>query len=66
MIVVASYGPAGDVTVDLDPTAARPAGELSGVNVETGAAIERTGPGSFKLPLGRHDFCLAKIGPAKQ
>ncbi len=66
LIVVASYGPAGDVTLDLDPAALGLAGELSGVNVETGAAIERTGPGSFKLPLGRHDFCLVKIGPAKQ
>ena len=66
LIVVASYGPAGDVTLDLDLPRLGLSGELSGVNLETGQQIERTGPGQFTLRLARHDFCLVKVLPADE
>ncbi|MCY2989036.1 MAG: DUF6067 family protein [Planctomycetota bacterium] len=66
LIIVASYGPAGDVTLDLDLARLALSGELSAVNVETGAAIERIGAGRFKLPLARHDFCLVRVSPTKK
>ena len=64
MIVVASYGPAGDVTLSLDPPRLGLAGELSAVNLETGLAVEQSRPGQFRLPLGRHDFCLVRVSSA--
>lgn len=64
LIVVASYGPAGEVTLDLDLPRLALAGKLSAVNVETDAAIERTGAGQFRLPLARHDFCILRVSPA--
>lgn len=63
LIVVASYGPAGEASVELDRPQLGLAGELAAVNLETGAAIERTGPGQFKLPLARHDFRLMLVKP---
>jgi hypothetical protein len=61
LIVVASYGPAGDVTLDLDLARLGLVGELSAVNLESGAPIPRSGPGQFRLPLNRHDFCRIRI-----
>ncbi len=66
LIVVASYGPAGEVTLDLDLARLGLSGELSAVNLETGQKIEQTAPGQFKLPLERHDFCLARISSAER
>ena len=66
LIVVASYGPVDDVTLSLDPARLGLSGELSAVNLETGLPIEQIGPGEFKLPLGRHDFCLVRVFPAEK
>ncbi len=61
MIVVASYGPEGDVTLDLDLKALRLGGDAAARNVETGAPIQRLAPGRYLLPLARHDFCVLRI-----
>ncbi len=63
LTVIASYSLAGNVASDLDLACLTLSGGLSAVNVETGAAIERTGVGWFKLPLDRHDFCLVRESP---
>jgi hypothetical protein len=61
LVVVASYGPAGDVILELDRARLGLVGELSAVNLETGAVVASVGAERFKLPLGRHDFCLVRI-----
>ncbi|MDY0170327.1 MAG: DUF6067 family protein [Thermoguttaceae bacterium] len=66
LIVVAGYGPAGDVTLSLDPARLGLSGELSAVNLETGLPIEQSGHGQFKLPLGRHGFCLVRVFPPEK
>ena len=61
LIVVASYGPGGDVTLDLDAVALGLPDDLVAVNVETGEPLQRLGPHQFKLVLPRHDFRLVRI-----
>lgn len=61
LIVVTSYGPGGEVTLDLDAAALGLSGDLAAVNVETGEPIERLGPSQFKPSLARHDFQLVRI-----
>ena len=61
MAVVASYGPAGDVTLDLDLKALGLPEGAAARNVETGAAVQRVAPGRYLLPLARHDFRLLRI-----
>jgi hypothetical protein len=61
MVVVASFGPRGDVGLNVDLKAMGLAQGVVAVNVETGERLERLGPGRFKLPLPRHDFRLLRI-----
>ncbi len=61
MVVVASFGPAGEVELTLDLRRLGLPEEAVAVNVETGQRLERLGPGRFKLPLPRHDFRLLRI-----
>lgn len=61
LVVVASYGPAGEVTLELDVGQLGLAGNLSATNLETGAVIAHTGAAQFKLPIDRHDFCLVRV-----
>lgn len=63
LLAVASYGPEGDVALALDTRLLGLAKEATAVNAETGAPIERTAPGQFKLTLPRHDFRLILLGP---
>jgi len=61
MLVVASYGPAGDVAIELDLQRLGLAEDCVAVNVETGERLQRLGPGRFTLALPRHDFRLLRI-----
>ncbi|MHB0957154.1 MAG: glycoside hydrolase domain-containing protein [Pirellulaceae bacterium] len=60
-VVLASYGPAGDVTLTLDHEKLGLPDDATAVNVETRVVIERTAPAQFKLALARHDFVLLLI-----
>ena len=62
IVVVTSYGPAGDVVIELDrKSLALPDGAIA-VDAETGAELPRLGPGRFKLALPRHDFRVILVG----
>jgi hypothetical protein len=61
LLAVASYGPGGDVCVDLDRAALGLSGELAAVNAETGEAVEGNARGQFKLSLPRHDFRIIRV-----
>jgi hypothetical protein len=64
LVVVASYGPAGGATLELDRRRLGLPDDVTAVNAETSAAIDRTGPGRFQLTLPRHDFCLVRVQPS--
>jgi hypothetical protein len=61
MIVVASYGPEGEVTLDLDLKALGLPEGAAARNAETGATVRGVAPGRYALPLARHDFCVVGI-----
>jgi hypothetical protein len=61
MVVVASFGPTGEVELALDLKRLGLSEEVVAANVETGQRLERLGPGRFKLTLPRHDFRLVRI-----
>lgn len=61
MVVVASYGPGGEVAVEVDLKALGLPEGAAARNAETGAAIRGAGPGRYAFPLGRHDFCVVGI-----
>jgi hypothetical protein len=61
MIVVASYGPGGEVTLDLDLKTLGLPEEAAARNAETGAALRTVAPGRYAFPLARHDFCVVGI-----
>ena len=62
LIAVTSYGPTGDLEMNLDLHALGLPAEATAVNAETGAPITRTAPGKFRLTLPRHDFRLIAVG----
>ena len=62
LVVVASYGPGGDVILDLDLEVLGVGGDAEAVNVETGDPVKRVAPGRYDLPLPRHDFRVIRIG----
>ena len=61
MVVVASYGPAGEVLLKLDREALGLSGKVAGVDVENGQPVERLAPGEFKLTIPRHDFRIIQF-----
>ena len=63
MMVVTSYGPAGDVVLELDGKSLALPDNAIAVDAETGAGLQRLGPGRFKLTLPRHDFRLILVEP---
>jgi len=68
MVAVASYGPAGDVVLELDGKSLALPDSAVAVDAETGVGLPRLGPGRFKLTLPRHDFRLILVeqqGPKK-
>jgi hypothetical protein len=64
MVVLASFGPAGDVELDLDLKRLGLSEDVRAVNVETGERLEKLGPGRFKLTVPRHDFRPLQIQAA--
>lgn len=60
MIVVASYGPGGAVTLDLDKTLGLPDDAVA-TNAETGERLAQPAPGRIELALPRHDFRIVRI-----
>ena len=66
MVVVASYGPAGNVTLNLDRKALGLADNLTAVNVQSNERLERLSPGQFKLTIPRHDFRIVRLEQAAQ
>ena len=66
MVVVTSYGPGGEVTLNLDRKALGLADNLAAVNVETDQRLERSSAGQFKLTIPRHDFRIVRIGQAAE
>jgi hypothetical protein len=68
MMVVTSYGPRGDVVLELDRKSLALPDNAIAVDAETGVELQRLGPGRFKLVLPRHDFRLILVeqqGPKK-
>ena len=61
MVVVASYGPAGDVVLNLDWKRLGLSDQATAMNVENGQPVERLAPGKFKLAIPRHDFRIVRI-----
>jgi hypothetical protein len=62
MVVVSSFGPTGEVRLNLDREMLGLTGELVAVNAETGERLEQPASGSFTLTVPRHDFRLILIG----
>lgn len=68
MLVVASYGPGGEVTLECDTKVLGLPEDAIAANAETGDSLVRLGPGRFKLAIPRHDFRIFLIesrGPKK-
>jgi hypothetical protein len=65
MVVISSFGPAGDVKLSLDRKILGLTGEVVAVNAETAERLAQPAPGSFTLTIPRHDFRLVLIGPAE-
>jgi hypothetical protein len=61
MVVVTSYGPAGEVVLALDGKSLALPDNALAVDAETGTEVQRLGPGRFKLALPRHDFRLILV-----
>jgi len=64
IIVVSSFGPAGELRLGLDRKMLGLANELVAVNAETGERLAQPAPGEFTLTVPRHDFRLVLIGTA--
>jgi hypothetical protein len=62
LLVVASYGPAGDVRITLDRQRLNIPADAAAVNAETGEPLNRLAPGQFSVTLPRHDFRILRIG----
>jgi hypothetical protein len=62
MIVVSSFGPTGEVRLEVDREMLGLRGDLVAVNAETGERLDQPAPGSFALTVPRHDFRLILIG----
>ena len=62
MIVVTSYGPGGDVVLNLDQKTLGLPEEAAAWNAESGVRIERLRAGRFQLTIPRHDFRIVLVG----
>ena len=61
LIVVASYGPAGEVNLTLDGAALGLANGAIATNAETGERVEQPTPNQIRLALPRHDFRIVRV-----
>jgi len=59
--VVTDYGGGGDCRVKLDLAKLGLKPEAAAVDLENDKPIERTAPGSFRFPLGKHDFRILRV-----
>ena len=63
MVVVASYGPGGEVVLALDRKSLGLPENAIARDAETNVELQRLAAGRFKLTLGRHDFRLILVEP---
>jgi hypothetical protein len=63
LVVVASYGPGGEVVLDLDRRSLGVPQDAVARDAETNAELPRLAAGRFKLTIARHDFRLILIEP---
>ena len=63
MAVVASYGPGGEVVLDLDRRSLGLPDNVVARDAETDEEISRLEAGRFKLTIARHDFRLILFEP---
>jgi hypothetical protein len=63
MIVVTSYGPGGEIILDLDRKSLGVPDNAIALDAETNAELQRLNGGRFKLTLARHDFRLILVEP---
>lgn len=61
MIVVTDYGEGGTCRLTLDMAALGLQAQATAVDAETGAALERLGPGRFAFPIKKHDFRILRV-----
>jgi len=64
MIVLSSFGPAGEVTFKVNQAMLGLSGSIAAVNAETGDVLAQPEPGAFRLVLPRHDFRLVRLEPS--
>ena len=63
MVVVASYGPGGEIILDFDRKSLGVPDNAIALDAETNAELPRLEAGRFKLTLARHDFRLILVEP---
>lgn len=63
MIILSSFGPAGEVTFRVNQEMLGLSGLIAAVNAETGDVLAQPEPGAFRLALPRHDFRLVRLEP---
>jgi hypothetical protein len=63
MIVITSFGLAGEVTFKVTQEMLGLSGRVAAVNAETGEVLAESEPGTFRLALPRHDFRLVRLEP---
>jgi len=61
IVVVTDYGEGGACETTLDAAALGLKPEAEAIDFETGAEIEKAGPGCFRFELKKHDFKVIKV-----
>jgi len=61
IVVVTDYGDGGTCRVVLDPRKLGLKPDAAATDLETGAPIDRAGPGVFTFPIKKHDFRILRI-----
>jgi hypothetical protein len=61
VVVVTDYGEGGRAAVALDAKKLGLGEGAAATDLETGEAIERTGPGRFELDVKKHDFRILRV-----
>jgi hypothetical protein len=63
MIIITSFGPAGEVTFKVNQEMLGLSGQTAAMNAETSEVLAQPEPGAFRLALPRHDFRLVRLEP---
>jgi hypothetical protein len=61
--VVTDYGGGGTCTLELALDTLGVPAEATATDLESGAAVERLGPGVFRVDLPAHDYRVIRVGP---